>query len=155
MVRAIAAGKPVVIRNPQATRPWQHVLEPLSGYLLLGQKLLQGYTQYAEAWNFGPADEGSITVGEVVRQFKANWDAFTYELRQDAQQPHEAGLLKLDCSKARALLNWQPVWNAVQALENTAAWYRMLYTQNAIQSEGDLNSYIQAARQSGVQWARG
>ena len=156
MVRAIEADKPVVIRNPQATRPWQHVLEPLSGYLFLGQKLLQGHTDYAEAWNFGPADEGSITVGEVVRQFKANWDAFTYELYKDAhQQPHEAGLLKLDCSKARAKLNWQPVWDASQALEKTAAWYRALYTQNTIQSEENLNAYVQDARRSGLDWARG
>lgn len=155
LVRAAEAQKTVVIRSPRATRPWQHVLEPLSGYLLLGQKLMEGRKDYAEAFNFGPADEGSITVGEVVRRFKSHWDGFEYELKPDSNQPHEAGLLKLDCSKARSRLNWLPLWDAAQALEKTAAWYKNYYLQNSVCSLQNLEEYIQLAREKGICWATG
>jgi len=152
IVRAIEADEPVVIRNPQATRPWQHVLEPLSGYILLGEKLLQGHTQFAGAWNFGPADEGSIPVGDVVRDFKSHWDVFEYDLRSTSRQPHEAGLLKLDCSKARIKLEWQPVWNAVTALKKTVDWYKNYYGSDIIQTNQDLDAYIRAAQESNLCW---
>jgi CDP-glucose 4,6-dehydratase len=129
------------------------VLEPLSGYLLLGQRLLEGRKDYAEAFNFGPAEEGSITVGEVVRRFKSHWDGFEYELKPDPDQPHEAGLLKLDCSKARSKLDWHPLWDAAQALEKTAAWYKNYYLQNSVRSLQNLEEYIQAARKKGICWA--
>lgn len=80
--------------------------------------------EFAESWNFGPADEGSITVDEMVRQFKSHWDVFEYDLCSTSQQPHEAGLLKLDCPKTRIKLNWQAVWNAVTALKKTVDWYK-------------------------------
>lgn len=153
IIRAIEAGKPVTIRNPNATRPWQHVLEPLSGYLLLGQKLLEGETEYAQAWNFGPADEGAISVAEVVRQIKSHWDAFEYDLRPDAHQPHEAGLLKLDCSKARARLNWHPVWNSHKTFEKTVKWYKNFYSSKVIQTDQDLDEYIKDAQEKGLCWA--
>jgi CDP-glucose 4,6-dehydratase len=153
IIRAIDGGQTVVIRNPRATRPWQHVLEPLSGYLLLGQKLLQGHKEFAQGWNFGPADEDSIPVGEVVRRFKSHWDAFEYDLRPDPDQPHEAGLLRLDCSRARALLRWRPIWNASQALKKTADWYKYYHLHNQIQSESDVTEYIQYARRTGSGWA--
>lgn len=154
IVRAIEAEQPVVIRNPNATRPWQHVLEPLSGYLLLGQRLLQGYSEVAGAWNFGPKDYGNLTVGEVVRKFKSNWDAFECSFHRDIQQPHEAGLLKLDCSKARTKLDWQPGWDVSQTLEKTATWYKTYYTENIVQSGDDLEVYIQNARECGLIWSK-
>jgi CDP-glucose 4,6-dehydratase len=153
LVRAAEARKTVVIRSPRATRPWQHVLEPLIGCLLLGQRLLEGRKDCAEAFNFGPAEEGSITVDEVVRRFKAHWDGFEYELKSDPDQPHEAGLLKLDCSKARSKLDWHPLWDAAQALEKTAAWYKNYYLQNSVCSLQNLEEYIQLARKKGICWA--
>ncbi len=81
-------GKKVSIRNPKATRPWQHVLEPLSGYLHIGQKLLEEKVEFAEAWNFGPSDEGSITVEEVVQNVKKHWDKIDYEINKDPNQLH-------------------------------------------------------------------
>lgn len=154
IVRAVEANHPVIVRSPQAMRPWQHVLEPLSGYLLLGQKLLQGHKDFAEAWNFGPFDEGCISVEEIVRIFKSNWDAFTYEQQPSQDQPHEAGVLKLDCSKAKLKLNWHPVWNAPLAIKKTADWYKKYYLQNQIQSESDLTEYTQDARLAGMEWAQ-
>lgn len=146
IVRGVEAGRPMIIRNPEATRPWQHVLEPLSGYLMLGQKLLEGKREYAQAWNFGPSDEDSLPAAEVVRLFKANWDAFAYKLKPDARQPHEAGLLKLDCSKARAVLNWRPVWGSRETIEKTAGWYKEYYENKRIRTERDLEDYVIAVR---------
>jgi CDP-glucose 4,6-dehydratase len=106
IILSASQGKKVSIRNPKATRPWQHVLEPLSGYLLVGQKLLEGKRDFGEAWNFGPSDEGGITVEEVVKNVKKYWDKIDYEINCDLQGLHEANLLKLDCSKAHILLKW-------------------------------------------------
>lgn len=154
IVRAIEAKETVTIRSPQATRPWQHVLEPISGYLLLGQKLLECDKSCAEGWNFGPADEGSITVGEVVRRIKSHWDAFQYDLKPDPNQPHEAGLLKLDCSKAHTRLDWQPVWESERCFEKTIGWYNQHHTKQMIQTENDLNNYIQDARKKALCWTK-
>ena len=155
IIRAIDAKRPVNIRSPQATRPWQHVLEPLSGYLLLGQKLLDGKMEYSEAWNFGPADEGSITVGELVRRIKIHWDAFEYELKPGYSQPHEAGLLKLDCSKASARLKWKPVWDSKTTFEKTIGWYNNYHTVNTVRTSQDLNEYIKKAQEDGLCWTGG
>lgn len=154
IVRAIEAKETVTIRSPQATRPWQHVLEPISGYLLLGQRLLEGNKSCAEGWNFGPADEGSITVGEVVRRIKSHWDAFRYDLKPDPNQPHEAGLLKLDCSKAHARLGWQPVWESESCFEKTIRWYRDFFESGIIPTEQNLHTYIADAQAKNAIWTR-
>jgi integrase len=109
---SVSQDKKVSIRNPKATRPWEHVLEPLSGYLQIGQKLLEEKVEFAEAWNFGPSDEGSITVEQVVQNVKKHWDKIDYEINKDPNQLHEANLLKLDCSKAHILLKWKDVWDS-------------------------------------------
>jgi len=152
IARAAADHRPVIIRNPGATRPWQHVLDPLSGYLLLGQKLLQGKTDHATAYNFGPAHENSMTVDQVVQQFKAHWDAMAYEFKPDKDQPHEAGLLRLDCSKANHLLNWNPVWDSGLALEKTATWYKKYYSTKDIQTRQDFEDYIKTAHEKKMCW---
>jgi CDP-glucose 4,6-dehydratase len=154
IVRAIEVKQPVTIRNPHAIRPWQHVLEPISGYLLLGQKLLEGKKECADGWNFGPADEGSVTVGEMVRRIKTHWDAFEYELTPDPSQPHEAGLLKLDCSKARVELHWQPVWESEKTLESTVGWYREFFKTGAITTRRDVREYTEQARSRNMAWAQ-
>jgi CDP-glucose 4,6-dehydratase len=153
MMRAVSRNEKVTIRNPQAVRPWQHVLEPLSGYLLLGQKLLEGRKEFAEAWNFGPGEEGTVTVREICAQIKTVWPKIDCEINALPGQPHEAGLLRLDCSKARTRLSWSPVWDGKTAIEKTALWYRAFYETNALRSLDDLACYIKDARSSHLAWA--
>jgi CDP-glucose 4,6-dehydratase len=123
--RAFVAGEPVVVRNPRATRPWQHVLEPLSGYIILAQKLQDGAAM-AEAWNFGPVAEDVVPVGVLMDRFVAAWGGgVSWSDGSGGQKgPHEAGLLMLDCSKAHHLLGWAPRLHLDACLEATAEWYR-------------------------------
>ena len=125
ILRAIQAGQPVNIRNPHATRPWQHVLESLSGYLALAEKLSsEAGQQYAESWNFGPRDEDARPVQWIVEQLTQQWgDGAAWHL-DGGTHPHEAHYLKLDCSKARALLGWSPRWHLSQALQAIIAWHK-------------------------------
>jgi CDP-glucose 4,6-dehydratase len=151
---SVAQDKRVSIRNPHATRPWQHVLEPLSGYLHIGQKLLEEKVEFAEGWNFGPSDEGSITVEEVVNNVKKHWDKIDYEINQDPNQLHEANLLKLDCSKAHILLKWKDVWDSDTTFEKTVKWYKAYYeNEKAILTQEDLESYVSDAKEKGIEWA--
>lgn len=124
MVRAVAGNRPVSIRNPHAIRPWQHVLEPLSGYLLLAEKLYEEGAGYAEGWNFGPNDDDAKPVQWIVERFTESWGRGASWLLDQADHPHEAHYLKLDCSKARMRLNWQPRWSLAQALENITLWHK-------------------------------
>lgn len=122
-VRAIAAGRPLAVRHPGATRPWQHVLDCLSGYLVLGKRLLDGDAAAARAFNFGPHPDANLTVGEVLARFQSAWPELAWT-QDAAPQPHEAAFLYLDSSLARAQLAWSPRWNVDQAIARTAAWYR-------------------------------
>lgn len=124
-LRAFAAGQPVVLRNPAAVRPWQHVLEPLSGYLRLAEGLLgPGGAELARAWNFGPDVGGDATVGEVARRVAELWGrGATVLARPAATGPAEAGLLRLDSSLARHGLGWTPRWSLDTALARTVAWH--------------------------------
>jgi CDP-glucose 4,6-dehydratase len=153
LLRAVSQNEKVKIRNPQSTRPWQHVLEPLSGYLLLGQKLLEGRKEFAEAWNFGPSEDGNVSVGEIVGQIKKVWPKIDYEINMIPDQPHEAGMLKLDCSKSRTKLQWIPVWDGKSAIEKTALWYRTFYEHNQVQSLENLHKYIADAKSKHISWA--
>ncbi len=152
IMRAVNQNEKVQIRNPHATRPWQHVLEPLSGYLLLGQKLLEGRKEYAEAWNFGPSENENVSVGEIVRQIKEIWPRINYDIHQIPNQPHEAGMLRLDCSKARTQLQWFPVWAGKETIIKTAEWYKIFYESGKVQSMVDLDSYIADAKIKKVIW---
>lgn len=121
-IRSLLAGRPVDIRHPHAIRPWQHVLEPLGGYLLLAEKLAAGQGSGGEAWNFGPADHDAKPVEWIVRKLCADWgDHAAYRI-QGGDHPHEAGFLKLDCSKARMKLGWHPVWTLEEALRRIVEW---------------------------------
>jgi len=122
MVRAISQSEKVRIRSPHAIRPWQHVLEPISGYLMLAERLFSKGCDFAEAWNFGPYDSDARPVQWIVEKLCSTWPgAAGYEL-DASPQPHEASYLKLDCSKARARLGWAPVWNLNDALEKIVEW---------------------------------
>jgi CDP-glucose 4,6-dehydratase len=127
-LRALLANQPIIIRNPHAIRPWQHVLEPLSGYLLLAQRLVEEGTRFGGGWNFGPKDEDAQSVATIVHRLCTLWgnDArYQQDAQQDVRQhPHEAAHLKLDCSKARVLLGWAPRWTLDQAIESIIAWTR-------------------------------
>lgn len=126
-VRALSRGEEIAIRHPKAIRPWQHVLEPLSGYLILGVKLWDNGPQYSGAWNFGPMDDEVWTVEELVRKVCTLWGNGSYII--DSQpHPHEAHWLKLDCSKARIELDWNPKFKVQAALEKTVEWYRIFYS---------------------------
>jgi CDP-glucose 4,6-dehydratase len=125
IMRAIEAGKPVNIRNPDAIRPWQHVLEPLSGYLMLAQKLYESGPAFAESWNFGPADADARTVQWIVERLTQMWGEGAHWTLDSRTNPlHEAHYLKLDCSKARSALGWEPVWDLEQALGRIADWHK-------------------------------
>ena len=150
---SVSQDKKVSIRNPKATRPWQHVLEPLSGYLQIGQKLLEEKVEFAEAWNFGPSDEGSIAVEEVVQNVKKHWDKIDYEINQDPNQLHEANLLKLDCTKANTILKWKDVWDSETTFEKTVNWYKNFYENNKeLLTQSDLENYIKEAVGKNIVW---
>jgi len=153
IVRAASHTEKVKLRNPQAMRAWQHVLEPLSGYLLLGQKLLDGQAQFAEAWNFGPSEDGHATVDEIVDQARRWWPKIEAERCRTADQPHEADILRLDCSKALVRLKWRPVWDAMTAVEKTILWYRGFYEGGRVASADDLQSYLADACRRKLVWA--
>lgn len=123
-LRAISAGERVRIRNPGAIRPWQHVLEPLNGYLILAERLFTDGLEFAEAWNFGPNDTDARNVEWIVRRLIEHWGDDTDWEKDNAPQPHEATHLKLDCSKARSRLGWQPHWNIENALELITDWHK-------------------------------
>lgn len=124
ILRAITEHRPVLIRNPHAIRPWQHVLEPLAGYLLLAQKLYEDGMKYAEAWNFGPNEDDAKPVQFIVAQLTDLWGEGARWTLDDEDHPHEANYLKLDCSKAKMGLDWQPRWCLAQALEKIVAWHK-------------------------------
>jgi len=151
---AVSKGEKVKIRNPYATRPWQHVLEPLSGYLNIGQKLLEGKKEFAEGWNFGPSDEGSISVEEVVKYIQIYWDKIDYELNLSEEHPHEANLLKLDCSKAHIQLEWKDVWDSQMTFSKMTSWYKAYYESSSVLTKDDLDAYISDAKSKNVQWAK-
>jgi CDP-glucose 4,6-dehydratase len=124
MLRAIKRGEAVLIRNPAAIRPWQHVLEPLSGYLMLAEKLHTQGPAYAEAWNFGPHDVDAKPVEWIIERITQVWQQDAAWKLDGVSQPHEATYLKLDCSKARAHLGWQPRWNIGQTIEKIVDWHK-------------------------------
>jgi len=152
IMRAVSKNEKVRIRNPKATRPWQHVLEPLSGYLMLGQRLLEGDREFAEGWNFGPGDENSIDVETVIKNIKKRWDKIEYSIQKGVKNPHEANLLKLDCSKAHLKLKWIPNWDFEKTMEVTVRWYKEFYENGRIPSLDDLYEYIADSKNKRLKW---
>ena len=130
IVRALKNNEAVEIRNPEAIRPWQHVLEPLLGYLLLGVKLTDDVQLFSQAYNFGPDVNDILSVGEMTEMAISSWGSGEYFINKIFNQPHEAGLLKLDISKAMAELEWRPKFSAGAAVEYTIDWYKKFYFEN-------------------------
>ncbi len=124
IMRAITQGNAVNIRNPHSIRPWQHVLEPLSGYLILAQKLFEEGVNYAEGWNFGPSDEDARPVQWIVELLTKSWGNGASWTLDGSEHPHEACYLKLDCSKAKARLGWQPRWHLEDTIKAIIEWHQ-------------------------------
>lgn len=124
ILRAFEKSQSVEIRNPQATRPWQHVLEPLSGYLAIAERLWHEPNQYAEGWNLGPSDEDAKSVGWILERMISKWGSGATSVIDAREQPHEANYLKLDISKARQRLSWNPKWDLDTALNKTIDWHQ-------------------------------
>ena len=123
-ISAFIENRPLVVRNPMAVRPWQHVLEPLSGYLMLCQQLITHPENYAQGWNFGPNDEDAQPVSSLADTMVKLWDDKAQWQLDDGANPHEAHYLKLDCTKSKSILKWRPIWNLGRALEETVQWYK-------------------------------
>jgi CDP-glucose 4,6-dehydratase len=144
-IKAFINGKPLMIRNPLATRPWQHVLEPLSGYLVLAQSLYLEGVRYAGGWNFGPRDEDTRAVKEVIELLSKGWGKNVTWQADSAESPHEAQLLKLDCSKARVHLGWRPKWSVNESIAKILEW------QCAYQSNLDMKAFSLSQIQSYIE----
>jgi CDP-glucose 4,6-dehydratase len=129
-IKAFEANQALMIRNPLATRPWQHVLEPLSGYLVLAQALYEQGSKFNGGWNFGPPDDDARSVQEVINLLIKNWGSAASWVQNKSEQPHEAHSLKLDCSKARQYLNWVPRWSLERAVENITQWQQTFRQQS-------------------------
>lgn len=146
ILRAFEKGLPVTVRNPQATRPWQHVLEPLSGYLVLAEHLWTQGHAFAQGWNFGPRDEDARPVEWILDHMVDTWgEGAHWQLDQDPQ-PHEANYLKLDISKARARLHWTPTWDLETTLARIVNWHRAWLSGAEMQALclDEINAYMTA-----------
>lgn len=144
-------GTSARIRSPNSTRPWQHVLESLSAYLLLGQRLLENDASLAESWNFGPGNEGNCSVLDVLGYLQDSWPELKWNIEENTG-PHEAGMLQLDCTKAMRHLSWRPVWGLKEGISQTAKWYRSWQENRTPISRQQLQNYVQDARNSGAIW---
>ncbi len=144
IIKAFEQSAPVVIRNPLSTRPWQHVLEPLSGYLVLAQKLFFKGDEFAEGWNFGPKDEDCKPVSWILDQMVTNWGNNASWSLDENNNPHEAGFLKLDCSKASKRLKWNPKWNLQFTLKSIVDWHQIYINGGDIKKQclKEINNYI-------------
>lgn len=143
-IRAFESNSILRIRNPLATRPWQHVLEPLAGYLTLAQALYEKGEAYASGWNFGPSDKDNCSVQEVIELFISKWGSDSRWGREGSDQPHESNFLKLDCSKANLELGWRSKWNLNEAVEKIIEWQKAFQAKKDMQevSLNQINQYM-------------
>jgi CDP-glucose 4,6-dehydratase len=128
--RSLIFGKELIIRNPNSVRPWQHVLEPLNGYMMLAEKLFSGDKSFAESWNFGPEEEDSKSVGWILEEIKKLWNGEVNWKIAEGNHPHETNFLKLDSTKAKVKLDWNPELNFLEALKLTNKWYETFRDKN-------------------------
>ena len=132
-IRALRVGEPIVLRKPQSTRPWQHVLEPLGGYLTLATALVRDPVRYSGAWNFGPTGEATRSVQDLAQAIVTHWGSGNVEVRAPSDDdPHEAGLLHLNCDKAHHVLGWRPRWSFSRTVAETVDWYRAILSDKDV-----------------------
>jgi CDP-glucose 4,6-dehydratase len=149
VVGSLVAGQPVPVRRPMAIRPWQHVLQALSGYLGLAARMLQSDDpRWSSAWNFGPLPGSESSVGRLLEMFLAAWEEGSWEDQSSADQPYEDHALRLNIEKSVALLGWRPCWGLEETVRRTARWYRQFYrTQGGPMLAAcleDIDAYEQA-----------
>ena len=146
-IRALEAGKPIDIRSPKAVRPWEHVLEPLSGYMLLAQKMWEHPTEYCEGWNFGPEQESVLTVWEVASAMIKNYGYGELKDVSDHNALHEANLLMLDITKSKTRLGWKPRLDALQTIDLTSEWYISYKSRDVYKlTVSQIESFIKAEK---------
>ena len=160
-MRALSSDRPIPVRSPAATRPWQHVLEPLSGYLLLAQKIYPSANDRSEApcgaYNFGPNIESNRNIKELLEEVLKHWPG-RWEDNSDPDAPHEAGLLHLNIDKAWHYLRWRPVWSFEKAVEQTVAWYRLAHechydsTMMRERLLAQIGQYMRDAESESLDW---
>ncbi len=156
-IRALSKKETIYIRNPESIRPWQYVLEPLSGYLWLGALMLEEPIKYSEAWNFGPNDDDILIVKDIVEKIINMWGSGEYKVISD-KKFHEAKLLKLDISKSHFYLKWKPVYDAKKALEETIKWYKAYFENPKNIYEytlKQLQEYVNKAKDKNLIWTKG
>lgn len=143
-IKSFEAGRPLIIRNPFAIRPWQHVLEPLSGYLVLAEALYDKGIDYASPWNFGPHQDDARPVNEVIDLLIAQWGGSAKWQSDNSDQPYESNMLKLDCSKAHSHLNWKPRWSLETAIKNIVTWHQAFQSNKNMHeiSLAQINQYM-------------
>lgn len=151
LIRALQANSDLEIRSPYSTRPWQHVLDCLSGYLLLGKYLLEGKKEFSEAWNFGPALDDNRTVSEILTTMQHFWPQLLWHVSSEPQL-HEASLLYLDCAKARSGLRWEPVLSLNEGIAMTVSWYRTYHMTGKACTIEQLTQYFKKAQTAGCDW---
>jgi len=144
-IKALRFGQPIIVRNPVSTRPWQHVLEPLSGYLLLASEIYRNPVKYSGAWNFGPRGESIRTVQDLAERIVKLWGTGDVQVNIQTGALHEARLLHLNCDKAQQILNWHPRWDFARAVDETACWYKeVLSGKPALQiSRQQIKKYME------------
>ena len=144
IIRSIKDNQKVILRNPNAVRPWQHVLDVLYGYLLLGQNLYNNPKEFSESFNFSPLENKEVVVEEVTKKFISSIGKGSYEIDSSKANLHEANMLKLDCSKAFRMLNWTPKFKTMEAISQTAIWYKNYLEKSDIETlcQNDLDNYI-------------
>lgn len=146
-LRALRAGQPIVLRKPQATRPWQHVLEPLAGYLTLAAVFDRNPQEFSGAWNFGPDLDAARSVHDLARAIVGAWGSGQIEVQSSSSDPHEAGLLHLNCDKAHHSLGWKPRWGFERTVKETVAWYRDVTSGKAVAavSASQIQAYMESS----------
>jgi CDP-glucose 4,6-dehydratase len=155
LMSSAGANTSALIRNPFSIRPWQHVLEPLSGYLILGQRMMEQPDESCGAWNFGPEKSQCVSVGNVVEILKSVWPEIKVEtLGSDHKQPHEAKILMLSFEKARVKLGWSPIWNLSETIQYTAQWYKEFFHSGNSIAPQQIERYIEDASAKNSAWTR-
>ena len=142
LMKNTALGRATKIRNPEAVRPWQHVLDCLHGYLLLGARLLNEEKEFADAWNFAPYSFESKTVQEIALIGKSIWPEMKFEFEKPAEDFHEAGLLKLDNTKSITKLQWRPKWDTESAVAETIEWYKSYYRDGKLLTNKQIENFL-------------
>lgn len=142
LARALSENEKLIIRSPKSVRPWQHVLDPLGGYLILGAKMIEDPVKYASGYNFGPEPESELTVEQLIQISIETWGSGTYEIQSNPNQLHEAGLLKLDITKAKTVLDWKPLLNANETIKWTIDWYKAPETEKAAKTKIQVREYF-------------